>query len=52
MLESLWLVHPDGAMCEAFRNRFAGLPRVRVVQARFEDLEPHDCFVTAGDCSG
>ncbi len=26
MLDYLWLVHPDEAMCEAFRQRFAGLP--------------------------
>jgi O-acetyl-ADP-ribose deacetylase (regulator of RNase III) len=52
MLESLWLVHPDDAMCEAFRRRFAGLPNVRVIQGRFEDLEPHDCFVTAGNAFG
>jgi O-acetyl-ADP-ribose deacetylase (regulator of RNase III) len=52
MLESLWLVHPDDAMCEAFRHRFAGLPNVRIVQARFEDLEPHDGFVTAGNAYG
>jgi O-acetyl-ADP-ribose deacetylase (regulator of RNase III) len=52
MLEGLWLVHPDEAMCAAFRERFAGLPKVRVVQGRFEDLEPHDCFVTAGNAFG
>ncbi len=52
MLESLWLVHPNDAMCTAFRQRFAGLPNVRVVQGRFEDLEPHDCFVTAGNAFG
>lgn len=52
MLESLWLVHPDGEMCAAFRERFAELPNVRVVQSRFEDLEPHDCFVTAGNAYG
>jgi O-acetyl-ADP-ribose deacetylase (regulator of RNase III) len=52
MLESLWLIHPDDAMCEAFRLRFAGLPGVRIVQGRFEDLEPHDCFVTAGNAFG
>jgi O-acetyl-ADP-ribose deacetylase (regulator of RNase III) len=52
MLESLWLVHPDEAMCEAFRLRFTGLPNVRVVKGRFEDLEPHDCFVTAGNAFG
>src|ERR1700742_437727 len=52
MLEGLWLVHPDEAMCAAFRERFAGLPNVRVVNGRFEDLEPHDCFVTAGNAFG
>src|SRR6478609_1880738 len=39
-------------MCAAFRHRFAGLPNVRVVRGRFEDLEPHDCFVTAGNAFG
>ncbi len=52
MLESLWLVHPDEAMCDAFQQRFAGLPNVRVIKGRFEDLEPHDCFVTAGNAFG
>jgi O-acetyl-ADP-ribose deacetylase (regulator of RNase III) len=52
MLEGLWLVHPDETMCEAFRQRFAGLPRVRVILGRFENLEPHDCFVTAGNAFG
>jgi O-acetyl-ADP-ribose deacetylase (regulator of RNase III) len=39
-------------MCDAFRDRFDGLPGVRVVQARFEELGPHDCFVTAGNAFG
>ena len=52
MLEGLWLVHPDSAMCAAFRDRFAELPDVRVIQGHFEDLEPHDCFVTAGNSFG
>jgi O-acetyl-ADP-ribose deacetylase (regulator of RNase III) len=52
MLESLWLVHPDEAMGAAFRARFAGLRGARVVRARFEELEPHDCFVTAGNAFG
>ncbi|MDB5310372.1 MAG: RNase inhibitor [Gemmataceae bacterium] len=52
MLEGLLLVHPEEAMCAAFRRRFAGLPGVRVVQGRFEDMEPHDCFVTAGNSFG
>ncbi len=52
MLKELWLVHPDEDKCEAFRTRFDGLPSVRVIQARFEDLGPHDCFVTAGNSFG
>ena len=49
---SLWLVHPDEAMCAAFASRFAGLPGVRVIRGTFEDLEPHDAFVTAGNAFG
>jgi O-acetyl-ADP-ribose deacetylase (regulator of RNase III) len=52
VLKSIWLVHPEAVMCEAFAHRFAGLPGVRVVRGRFEDLEPHDCFVTAGNAFG
>jgi O-acetyl-ADP-ribose deacetylase (regulator of RNase III) len=52
MFESLWLVHPDETMCQAFQQKFAGLPRVRIICALFEDLEPHDCFVTAGNAYG
>src|SRR4051812_11153419 len=52
MLRNLWLVSPDESMCAAFTARFEGLPGVRVVQGRFEDLEPHDCFVTAGNAFG
>jgi O-acetyl-ADP-ribose deacetylase (regulator of RNase III) len=52
MFEGVWLVHPDPAACAAFERRFAGLPNVRVVQGRFEDLDPHDAFVTAGNSFG
>jgi O-acetyl-ADP-ribose deacetylase (regulator of RNase III) len=52
MLNTLWLVHPEDAMCDAFRSRFDGLPGVRVIRATFEDLEPHDAFVTAGNAFG
>ncbi len=34
----LWLIHPSAEMCDAFRMRFEGLPRVTVLQSRFEDL--------------
>lgn len=52
MIENVWLVHPDEEACDAFCRRFADLRGVRVIQARFEDLEPHDCFVTAGNAFG
>lgn len=52
MIRDVWLIHPDEAMCAAFRGRFAGLRGVRVIQSRFEDLDPHDCFVTAGNAFG
>lgn len=52
MIDSLWLVHPDETACAAFRARFAPLPNVRVVRRRFEELDPHDCFVTAGNAFG
>ena len=38
MIEQLWLVHPEEAMCGAFRGRFDGLPGVRVIQGRFISL--------------
>jgi O-acetyl-ADP-ribose deacetylase (regulator of RNase III) len=52
MLEHLWLVHPQEAMCGAFARRFANLPGVRIFRGRFADLPPHDCFVTAGNAFG
>lgn len=52
MINALWLVHPERPMCDSFEHRFSGLPGVRVIQGRFEDLEPHDCFVTAGNAFG
>lgn len=48
----LWLIHPEEEMCAAFRSRFEGLPRVSVLHKRFEDLPPHDCFVTAANAFG
>ncbi len=48
MLETLWLNHAGKSMCDAFRDRFAGLPSTRVVCARFEDLGPNSSFVTSG----
>lgn len=52
MIQELWLIHRDDAMCAAFRQRFAGLAGVTVSQSAFEDLSAHDCFVTAGNSFG
>jgi O-acetyl-ADP-ribose deacetylase (regulator of RNase III) len=52
MLETIWLVHPDRAACDAFHRRFSGLTGFCVIQSTFEDLKPHDCFVTAGNSFG
>lgn len=52
MLNGFWVVHPEAEACAAFRARFAGLPGARVLTGRFEDLGPHDCFVTAGNAFG
>lgn len=49
---NVWLVHPQQEMCDAFRERFDGLPNVRVISGFFEELEPHDCFVTAANAFG
>ncbi|PRP93653.1 macro domain-containing protein [Enhygromyxa salina] len=49
---SVWLIHPKPEACEAFERRFAGLPDIRVIQQRYEQLPPHDCFVTAGNAYG
>jgi len=48
----VWLIHPDKEMCDAFRARFDGLPNVTVRQTLFEELPPHDCFVTAANSFG
>ena len=47
-----WLIHPRAEMCDAFQARFEGLPRVTILQSRFEELPPHDCFVTAANAFG
>lgn len=52
MLRHLWLVHPEQEMCDAFRYRFAGLAGVRIIRGLFQELEPHDAFVTAGNAFG
>src|SRR5436305_2028392 len=48
----IWLAHPDPKMAAAFQFRMRDLPNVQVFQKKFEELPPHDCFVTAGNSFG
>ena len=48
----VWLIHPSPEACAAFERRFAGLPSIRVLAQRYEQLPAHDCFVTAGNAYG
>ena len=49
---NVWLILRDSEACSQFRSRFEGLPNVTVIQTDYEDLQPHDCFVTAGNSYG
>ena len=49
---TLILVDPNRALCEAFRERFAGLPSVEIVNGRFETLPAFDCMVSAANSFG
>lgn len=49
---NLWLVHPSAEMCLAFQQHFHQLPNVQIIQGRFEELPPHDCFITAANSFG
>lgn len=48
----LILVDPKSALCAAYRERFAGLPNVDIVQGRFEQLPEFDCMVSAANSFG
>ena len=48
----IWLIHPSPEACAAFERRFAGLPNIRTLEQRYEQLTAHDCFVTAGNAYG
>lgn len=49
---SLRLVATTEEMASAFRARFEPYASVTVTQGRWEDMPPHDCFVTAGNSYG
>ena len=49
---TIWIAHPDESVCETFRTRFADVPGAGTKSCRFEELPPHDCFVTAANAFG
>jgi O-acetyl-ADP-ribose deacetylase (regulator of RNase III) len=48
----LILVSPEPQLCTAFRERFAALPDVEVVQGLFESLPEFDCLVSPANSFG
>ena len=48
----LILVDPKPALCDAFRERFNGLPNVEIVHGKFEQLPVYDCMVSAANSFG
>lgn len=49
---SLQLIVTTDTMASAFRSRFSPYPTVTIAVGRWENLPPHDCFVTAGNSYG
>ena len=48
----LILVDPQPALCAAWREHFAGLSSVEVVNGYFEKLSEFDCMVSAANSFG
>lgn len=48
----LILVDPKPALCDAFRERFNGLPNIEIVNGKFEQLPFFDCMVSAANSFG
>lgn len=48
----LILVDPNPSLCWEWREKFAELPGVEVVDGYFEELEAYDCFVSAANSFG
>lgn len=49
---SLVLVDTTAALCEAWREAFADLPRVTIVNAQFHTVETFDCMVSPANSFG
>lgn len=49
---SLQLIVTTEPIASAFRSRFSAYPAVDIALGRWENLPPHDCFVTAGNSYG
>ncbi len=48
----LILVDPKPALCQAWREKFANLPSVEIVNGYFEKLPEFDCMVSAANSFG
>jgi O-acetyl-ADP-ribose deacetylase (regulator of RNase III) len=48
----LILVNPEPAMCAEWQMAFDRFGSVSIVEGLYEDLPPHDCFVTAANSFG
>lgn len=48
----LILVNPESEMCAEWQVAFDAFDSVSVVEGFYEDLPPHDCFVTAANSFG
>jgi O-acetyl-ADP-ribose deacetylase (regulator of RNase III) len=49
---NLILIDPYPSLCVAWREQFADLPNVEVVNGRFEELDAYDCMVSAANSFG
>jgi len=48
----LILIDPYPSLCVAWREQFADLPNVEIVNGRFEELNAYDCMVSAANSFG
>ncbi|MBI1258293.1 MAG: phage tail protein [Chloroflexi bacterium] len=48
----LILVDPNQPLCDAWRDKFAGLPDVEIVRGYFESLPEYDCMVSPANSFG
>lgn len=49
---TLILIDPKPELCEAWQDKFAPYPNVKITNGRFEDLPEFDCVVSAANSFG